>query len=30
MEGAKPAALILESPFTNIGEEVKLHMLSKV
>lgn len=29
-EGDKPAALVLESPFTSIGEEVKNHMLSAV
>jgi abhydrolase domain-containing protein 12 len=29
-EQDKPAALILESPFTSIGEEVKRHMLSAV
>ncbi|XP_035704338.1 lysophosphatidylserine lipase ABHD12 isoform X2 [Folsomia candida] len=30
VEGDSPAALILESPFTNIGEEVKNHMLSAI
>jgi len=30
VESNKPAGLILESPFTSIGEEVKHHMLSAV
>jgi len=30
IEGDPPANLILESPFTSIGEEVKHHMLAAV